>query len=165
MARIRKSLAERMGRWRSVLHNEELVSAELPHLMPDLEKLRQMEQEARELMVAIDRLKGELRATTVRLRDLARRADRLRTKMGAGLRAHFGFESTHLIRFGFRPRQERGGPFLRQPQPEPTSAEPAAALEPLLVEAPGARATRRHTREAELLDADTPPPGFPPRAA
>jgi hypothetical protein len=139
MAFVGKSLGERVFRWRSVLANEELIAAELPHLMPDLETLAEMEREAMALITTVARLRGELQSSTQKLRDLARRGDRLRTKVGSGLRSHFGFESVQLIRFGFAPRPERGGPFLAQRNPELPGGEPELTTSPALAaaQAPG----------------------------
>ena len=48
------------------------------------------------------------------MRELTRRGDLLRTRMGASLRGQLGFENPLLIKYGFEPRPQRSGSRLRQ---------------------------------------------------
>ena len=43
---------------------------------------------------------------TQRIRALAKRADHLRGRVGASLRGKYGFDSSELIRYGFKSRKQ-----------------------------------------------------------
>jgi hypothetical protein len=100
-----KGIASRMRTWFVLATNLRPHIGRFPQLADDLENLATMHEEASALVHELLRLRGEAHAATARLRKLARRADMLRTRMGAGLKSSLGFESAELIKYGFRPRR------------------------------------------------------------
>jgi len=106
-----KGIASRMRAWYVLAENLRPHIGRFPQLADDLEELAAMHEEARGLAAEIMRLRGEAQRATGRLRRLARRADMLRTRMGAGLKSSLGFEADELIQYGFRPRRAQSGEY------------------------------------------------------
>jgi hypothetical protein len=65
---------------------------------------------------------------------LAREGDRVRSILGAGLRAELGFTNEALARYGYKPNQ------INRRRPRATAAQAAAAPAPTAGEAPTASA-------------------------
>ena len=107
MGRERKALADRVQAWRGVTDNLRNDLEQFPQLEGSLADLEGIDVEARALMAEMSILRARLRTTTAHLRALARRGDMTRTRLGAGLRAALGYESAHLLRYGFKPRSQR----------------------------------------------------------
>lgn len=107
MVQERKALADRIQRWRVVTANLRPDLERFPQLEGNVADLEGMYAEAASLISELTLLRGRLQSATARLRALARRGDMTRTRIGAGLRAALGYESTLLVRYGFRPRRER----------------------------------------------------------
>jgi len=107
MGRERKALADRVQAWRGVTDNLRHDLEQFPQLEGSLADLEGIDAEARALIAEMSTLRARLRTTTARLRALARQGDMTRTRLGAGLRAALGYESAHLLRYGFRPRTQR----------------------------------------------------------
>lgn len=116
MASTGKSKAERVSRWQSLVNHEADLLAEMPHLERDLAALREMVGEVSELFTEIANLRSQTRDAVQRLQELTRRGDLLRTRIGAGVRGHLGFENAALLRYGLDPRPPRSGVRLRQPR-------------------------------------------------
>jgi hypothetical protein len=129
MASPKRSLADRMMRWRALITNgKQKFPDEVPQAVPDLEELERVTAEVWRLSCEQKRLAADLRVTTQRAQELGRHADRLRGRIGAALRGQFGFTSTKLREFGFKPRKSRlGEPDLEDLEEEETEA--AEALE------------------------------------
>jgi len=104
-----KGIASRMRAWYVLAVNLRPQIGRFPQLADDLEELAAMHAEAKGLAAEIMRLRGEAQRATGRMRRLARRADMLRTRMGAGRKSSLGFEADELIRYGFRPRRAQSG--------------------------------------------------------
>jgi hypothetical protein len=100
-----RSLASRNRRWRLLLENSATLLEEIPHLWDDLAELKQVTEGVSALQAEQAVALGKLREITARLRAQARRADRIRGRLGASLRGKYGFDSTVLIRLGFKPRR------------------------------------------------------------
>lgn len=104
MAQARKTLVDRIGQWRLLAGNLRPHLDEFPQLDREVEELERMHAEAQALVSEIALRRGELQEATARLRTLARGGDMLRTRVGAVLRGILGYESEHLVQYGFRPR-------------------------------------------------------------
>lgn len=105
MARVRKSMGERNLRWTQVTRKSEDLVTEMPDLRQPVEELRELAQEIQKLEAKKSHHTAEARALTTKIRALAKRADHLRGRVGASLRGKHGFDSTVLIRYGFKPRE------------------------------------------------------------
>ena len=105
MAKVRKSMGERSLRWTQVTRKSEDLVTEMPDLRQPVEELRELAQEIQKLEAKQSHHIAEARALTTKIRALAKRADHLRGRVGASLRGKHGFDSTVLIRYGFKPRE------------------------------------------------------------
>ena len=105
MSTSKKSLADRGLRWSHVYEQGEDLAAKMPELSESLDELRSVAQEVAGLVTQQRHHMAQARAITARLRALAKRADHLRGRIGASLRGKHGFDSTELIRYGFKPRK------------------------------------------------------------
>jgi hypothetical protein len=108
MADNRKSYAERVARWETILNSAEMIEAELPHLVPDLRALAAAAAEAKRLYREKMRAVARSADLTKKLREQLRAEDRLRGQLGASLRGRYGFDSTDLMEaLGFKPRSTK----------------------------------------------------------
>lgn len=82
--------------------------------------------QARELEGRLEGLRGEAREVGAELRKLASEGDNLWFRLGAHLKAKYGFTSESLVRFGFRPRRTT----RRATKPEEPASPPPAGEEP-----------------------------------
>jgi hypothetical protein len=105
MAKVRRSMGERNHRWAQVTQKSADLVTEMPELRQPVEELRELAQEIGTLEAKQSHHTAEARALTTRIRALAKRADHLRGRVGASLRGKHGFDSTVLIRYGFKPRE------------------------------------------------------------
>ncbi len=105
MPTSRKSLADRGLRWSQLNEQGQALAVEMPELRESLEELRSMAQEVTGLTAQQRHHMAQARMITARLRALAKRADHVRGRIGASLRGKYGFDSTELIRYGFKPRK------------------------------------------------------------
>jgi hypothetical protein len=121
MADNRKSYAERVARWESILNNAALIEADLPHLAPDLRALAEAAAEAKKLYRDKMRALARSAELTKKLREQLRAGDRLRSRLGASLRGRYGFDSQALKRWGFKPRSGKNRP-SPSPGPQPAPA-------------------------------------------
>jgi hypothetical protein len=111
MASPRRSLGERLMRWKGLVANgRQLFEQEVPQAVPDANELERVADEVARLHAQQVRLKGELRVTTKRIRELSREADRLRGRIGATVRGRFGYDSLILGSLGFKPRYRKTTP-------------------------------------------------------
>ena len=106
MATSRKSLGDRELRWSKVYQQDQDLAAEMPELRESLDELRATAQEVTELATQQRYHSAQAQVLTARIRALAKRADGLRGRVGASLRGKYGFDSTELIRYGFKPRKQ-----------------------------------------------------------
>jgi hypothetical protein len=109
MTDIRKSLAERTGRWDKLVQNVPTLEVELPHLAPDLRDLTAVLAEVKDLRNRQMKIQAESAEITRKLRERLRAGDRLRGRIGASLRGRFGFDGSRLSLYGFKPRRHRTG--------------------------------------------------------
>jgi alkylhydroperoxidase family enzyme len=122
MAEIGMSLAQRTGRWNVLLGNATEEMEADPRLQRELAELRQILVETRELLALQAAIQAQARQVTARLRETAKRGDRMRSRIGANLRWRLGFGDVLLTKFGFRPRPERT---RKSPEPPAPAAEEA----------------------------------------
>jgi hypothetical protein len=105
MPQSRRSLADRGLRWTKLSENAPVLSAEMPDLREPLDEIRTLAQQIAALTAEQAHHMAQARMATAKIRGLAKRADHLRGRVGASLRGKYGFDSTELIRFGFKPRK------------------------------------------------------------
>lgn len=118
MAASGKSLAERISRWDTLVNNLEPLLAEWPHLADEVMELKAKLGAARDLWYRQDALRAEAQANTAALNALADQGDKLRYRIGAGIRSKLGFTSDLLFKYGFRPRPT-GRRVKKKESPEP----------------------------------------------
>ncbi|HYO12628.1 MAG TPA: hypothetical protein VE685_05495 [Thermoanaerobaculia bacterium] len=100
---------------------------QFPHITPDLEEMEKMLSQGRELESRIDALRGQWREVAAELRLLTAEGEKLRARLGAHLKAKYGFTSETLVRYGFRPlvvTRRRAAPKPEEPTPPPAGEEP-----------------------------------------
>jgi hypothetical protein len=115
MSTSKKSLGDRELRWSQVYQQDQDLAAEMPELRGSLDELRATAQEVTELAAQQRYHAAQAQVLTARVRALAKRADTLRGRVGASLRGKYGFDSTELIRYGFKPRKQvKQGPADRE---------------------------------------------------
>lgn len=124
MASNDRSLSGRITRWRVLFQNTREILPEVPHLEGDLQELWGISEEVSALRAERMAQERSLRETTLKIRKLAKKGDSIRSRIGAGLKARFGFDAILLIQCGFTPRT-RG--IDRSPK---LSAEEEARLDP-----------------------------------
>ena len=107
MASLRRSLGERIYRWKLLVSNVWEHLSEVPHLEKDLLELDRIAKEVQALSVEQARLQAETQQVTANIRTLARQGDRIRGRVGAALKGYYGFDAPRLISFGFTPRRSK----------------------------------------------------------
>lgn len=136
MASNDRSLSGRITRWRALFQNTREILPEVPHLERDLQELQGISEEVSALRAERMAQEARLRETTLKIRKLAKKGDSIRGRIGAGLKARYGFDAVLLIQCGFTPRK-RGidrSPKLSpeeearlDPRPAPPAISPSPA--------------------------------------
>lgn len=130
MAPQKRSLGERLIRWKSLVANgKQFFEQEVPQAVPDMTELAAVADEITNLHNEQLRLQGQLRHTTKRIRELSRQADRLRGRIGATLRGRFGYDSPKLGAFGFKARVRKSVAETTTPTSTSTGQGPDARPE------------------------------------
>jgi len=121
------SLSKNIGTWDMLTMNVKPRLPELTHLEPTVKELEAVIFEGRELQGFQETHRKQLRETTQRSKELARRGRSLRNKLVAGLQSAYGVESFELLGYGIQPRlpQKRN----RLTQAEKEAQERLEALE------------------------------------
>jgi hypothetical protein len=83
------------------------ILEEMPHLVEDLDELTALEKEIATLVARQTTYVSKARQVTAKIRSLAKKADNLRGRLGAGIRLKHGFDGMALIQFGFKPRRTK----------------------------------------------------------
>jgi hypothetical protein len=128
------SLSKYLGTWDMLTMNVKPRLAELPQLEPTVKELDAVIFEGRLLQGAQETHRKQLRETTQRSKELARRGRSLRNRLIAGLQSAYGVESFELLGFGINPRlqqQKRS----RLTQEEKEAKERLETLEKVAAEA------------------------------
>jgi hypothetical protein len=105
MAAKGQSSAEKLSRWAIAASNLREHLEEMPHVAADLAAMDGMIAEARALESRQEDLRGQARAVSAQLRELAKDGEKLRSRLRSHLQAKFGPTSETLLKFGFRPRR------------------------------------------------------------
>jgi len=82
-----------------------------------------MLQQARDLGYKQDLLRAQAQDNNAVLKDLVRRGDKARGRLGAGLQFNYGFTSEMLLQYGFRPRR----PPVKKKKEAPATEVPKTA--------------------------------------
>jgi hypothetical protein len=88
-----------------VLVNNLRESGILPHLEKEIERLEALLAKARAVQDRHEDLRTQALEAKNELARLAREGDRVRSILGAGLRAELGFTNEALARYGYKPNQ------------------------------------------------------------
>lgn len=131
------SFAEKLSRWSVMATNLRADLPDLPFITDDLNELDKLVDEARALDSRNDAQRSLARETTSQMRDLARRADGLRARLGATLQGKHGFTSDTLVRYGLKPKKVPRRRAAAKPLPPPATAPTPAPVTPA-VTAPAA---------------------------
>lgn len=125
MAAKGHSFAEKFSRWDLALTTLKEHLEEMPHIAPDLEELERLLTEARALEVRQEDMRGQARETNVRIRELTREGERLRSRLRLHLQAKYGATSASLVKFGFRPVRlpSRRGSVVEEPKAPPPAEQ------------------------------------------
>lgn len=105
MAKNSRSLPVKIQGWRLLVDNGRKELGHLTHVQGDLEELERTAQEVDILRSQQTQALVALREITFKVRTLTKHADRIRGRLGASLRGHYGYDNLALIRYGFKPRE------------------------------------------------------------
>jgi hypothetical protein len=123
MAAKGSARSDKMSRWGVTISNLRERLDEFPHVSGDLDEMERKLGRGRELESRLEALRGEAREVGAELRKVASEGEKLWFRLGAHLKAKYGFTSESLVRFGFRPRRIPRRPAAK-PE-EPTTPPPA----------------------------------------
>jgi hypothetical protein len=129
MAAKGQSNAEKFSRWDVLITNGRASLAEMPHLTEDLTQMEGKLLEVRTLESRQEDLRSQAQEINVKIRELAREGEKIRSRIGANLRGKFGFTSEALVRFGFKPLRVVRRRAVAKPE-EPTQA-PTQQVKPV----------------------------------
>ncbi len=126
MAAKGQSYAEKFSRWEILITNAKPGLPEMPHIGEDLTALEQKLTEARSLESRQEDLRAQARDLGKQIRSAARDGEKARARLGANLRAKYGFESDTLVKYGFKPRPQtvRRRAAAKPPTTTPTPTTP-----------------------------------------
>jgi regulator of replication initiation timing len=103
--------------------------AEFPHLSAEQEQLEDLIENARDLSIEQEDLRGRLRQTIRQRQDAEAIGQVLRSRIAAQLRGKLGFDNELLLGFGVPPRKRsRRLPSLPDPEPPPPTEDVAPSL-------------------------------------
>jgi len=97
-------LTKKIGTWDVLTMNVKPRLPELPQLEPTVKELDAVIFEGRELQGLQEIHRKQLRETTQRSKELARRGRSARNRLVAGLQSAYGVDSLELLGFGVPPR-------------------------------------------------------------
>src|SRR5262245_43477800 len=101
------SLSKNIGTWDMLSMNVKPLLLELPYLEPSVKELDTVIFEGRALQGVQENHRKQLRETTKRSKELARRGRSIRNQLIAALQGAYGVESYELLNFGVQPRLEK----------------------------------------------------------
>lgn len=98
-----KSYSEKISRW-EIAVVQLLDEANLPaHEAEQLAQLKTLLLDAREIGVRHEGVRSQMRELGTQMRDLVKRGEKIRGRLGASLRGRLGFQADGLVRYGFSP--------------------------------------------------------------
>lgn len=121
-------LGRRLASWQLLIGNLRPHLPTLPHARSMVTELEELVAEIQQIDKEQELARSRLQELTHRRQEAERRGDKLWRRLGALLRATFGFSSQELIQFGFKPRPVQTGPRKKRtrPSPDPATAKPAS---------------------------------------
>ena len=128
-----EGLSKKYGIWDGLLVNAKGRLPEIPQVEPIVKEFEEVMVDIKELLGVQDVHRRQLRETTQRSKELARRGCSLRNRLVAGLQSAYGVESLELLGFGINPRLQQKRNRLTQEEKE--AKERLEALEKAAVEA------------------------------
>lgn len=130
-----QTLSEKIGRWEvlAVQLAEDDVSQLPAHETEQLASLQEALLEARQIGVRQEAARAVLRGLGNELRQLVRKGDGVRGRLGASLKGRLGFTADQLVRYGFTPistnRRSRGtSPAAEKEQAQGAQPEAVTAV-------------------------------------
>ena len=98
------AIAESLSDWEGLLTSASAVPVDDDLLGDNLEELRTLLEQAKELYALRMRLEGERRAAAQALAETTEQAKTIASRIRSTLKGVYGFNSSQLIRFGVKPR-------------------------------------------------------------
>ncbi len=98
------AIAESLSDWEGLLTSASAVPLDDALLGENLEELRTLLEQAKELYALRMRLEGERRAAAQALAETTEQAKTIASRIRSTLKGVYGFNSSQLIRFGVKPR-------------------------------------------------------------
>ena len=98
------AIAESLSDWERLLTSASAVQLDDALLGENLEELRILLEQAKELYMLRMRLEGERRAAAQALAETTEQAKTMASRIRSKLKGVYGFNSRQLIRFGVKPR-------------------------------------------------------------
>jgi len=127
------SFSERLSRSSVLVTNAKEHLAEVPFLADDVAALDRLVQDGRALESRQDDLRSQFQENTKKMKTLASEADKLRSRLAAGLQSKYGFTNETLLKFGVKlrrpPRRKAAAkpvPPSPNPAPSPTPQVPTS---------------------------------------
>jgi hypothetical protein len=123
------SFAEKMSRSLVMATNARASLQDVPYLTDDVAALEQLVGEGRVLESRQDDLRSQFQDNTKKMKTLAGQAEKLRSRLAAGLHSKYGFTSETLLKFGVKlrkvPRRKAAAKPVPPPAPSPAPQIPA----------------------------------------
>jgi hypothetical protein len=125
------SFAERLSRSAVMVTNAKANLPDVPYLADDVAALDQLVTDGRALESRQDDLRSQAQDNTQKMKVLIAQADKMRSRLTAGLQSKYGFTSETLLKFGVKVRKvPRRKPAAKPvppavPAPSPTPQIPA----------------------------------------
>ena len=123
------SFAEKMSRNSVMVTNAKANLQEVPYLTDDVATLEQMVGQGRVLESRQDELRSQFQENTKKMKTLAAEAEKLRSRLSAGLQSKYGFTNETLLKFGVKLRRIPRRTAAAKPVPPPeTTPSPAPQI-------------------------------------
>ncbi|HEX3551944.1 MAG TPA: hypothetical protein VIA62_01800 [Thermoanaerobaculia bacterium] len=116
------SFSERLSRSSVLVTNAKEHLTEVPFLADDIAALDRLVQDGRALESRQDDLRSQSQENTKKMKLLASQADKLRSRLSAGLQSKYGFANETLLKFGVKLRRPPRRKAAAKPVPPPTTA-------------------------------------------
>lgn len=114
-----QSYSEKVSRWEIAVVQLTDETSLPAHEAEQLAQLKTLLLDAREIGVRHEGVRSQMRELGTQMRDLVKRGEKIRNRLGASLRGRLGFQADALVRFGFsplplvrRPREKKQKPVL-----------------------------------------------------
>ncbi len=124
------SFSERMSRSSVLVTNAKDHLTEVPFLADDVAALDRLIQDGRALESRQDDLRSQFQENTKKMRTLASEADKLRSRLAAGLQSKYGFANETLLKFGVKLRRPPRRKAAAKQVPPPVTPQVPASPKP-----------------------------------